>query len=428
MRFLLFVIVLSAFLNINAQPRNMSIGKFFLAVNNDRSIEAQQERIQFLQNSSKNMPVIDDIEIRIRNEAFEFNRQRYTLRVDPRGFGETKASKGLHTSNLLYHTQRKKLIVNRLLVNRYGMVVELFYRESMIELKKKLEILYEDRTSVQKNQSGSLDFDLKEVVKAEDELTKIKFLNIERERNINRLRKDIDYYMQGEKFLAFDTINLVNVQFIDDLVEKTVFTLDTNNVYLKNNWLELQLAESRFNLETAQSRRIISFFEFSYDHAVMSQELQEADGGEKDDKRHSYMMRVGARLPFINVDRHDIQRRKMAYLSDKENYEELKLVLNERLNKDTEDIKVLVSQYNFLLARREDVNSKSSLKQYLQMDGVDPLILLSIQESMLKNDIELEQIKFDILKNYIRILDITGQLMQKPLRNYLSSNQEIISK
>ena len=87
-----------------------------------------------------------------------------------------------------------------------------------------------------------------------------------------------------------------------------------------------------------------------------------------------------------------------------------------------------MSQYQFLEARKNDVDAESSLKRYLEMEGVDPLILLSIRESILDNDIELLEIKFSILRNYIRVLDTSGELSRKPLKNYLSMKQEPLTE
>lgn len=421
------VLCLSVFA-VSAQPGKIAIGKFLLTAEEDCAIKAQNEKVEFLKGSSSNMPLIDDIEIRIRNDAYKFDRQRYTLRVEPRGFGETGALRDLYTMRLKYHEQKKELLINRLLKDRYLLVIELLHRRSMLKLYKELIVLYEDRINVLKQRTGSLDFDLNDLIKAEDEFTKLKFDNIERERNIKRLKKEINRYLPGESLIEFDTAGFVSIEFISDLAENTEFILDTNNVYLKYDRLTFQLAEKRYNLETAEGRRYISFFQFSYDHGERMEEMERKNDGRDYDLNRAYIMNLGIRIPYINTDRHDINRRKLTYLDDRENYQKLKRVLGERVKKDSEDIRILVSQYRFLEARGNDVNAESSLKRYMQMDGIDPTILLSIKESILENNIKKAKIKFDILRNYIRVIDVTGQLSKKPLRNFLSSNQEVIAK
>jgi hypothetical protein len=118
----------------------------------------------------------------------------------------------------------------------------------------------------------------------------------------------------------------------------------------------------------------------------------------------------------------------MTVFAARDNYDELKKELRERIKKDIQDIKLLVSQYEFLEARKNDVNAESSLKRYLEMEGIDPILLLSIKEDILKNDIDKERIKHDIFRNYIRIIDATGMICKRPFRNYLHMNKEIITQ
>ncbi len=405
-----------------------AIGTFLLTADKDYAVAEQEKKVSFLEGSSKNMPVIDDIEIRIRNQAFRFDGQRYSLRVEPRGFGETRSSRNLYRQRVNYNKQRREVLYNRALKNRYDMIIDLLFRESMLQFHKDMTVLYEDKIKVLRKQLGSENFNLTDIIKAEDKLTQLKFENIERERSVNRLKKEIGLYLETEETVKFDTAGLLTVEDINKAVENTEFMLDTNNVNLKYDRLNFQLAESRYKMEVSESRRYVPFFEFGYDHGERLEELAEKEDGDEYDLKRAFIMNLGIRIPYINTDRQDINRRKLEYLTDRENYLELKKELAERMKKDIEDIKLLVSQYTFLAARESDVNAESSLKKYLKMDGVDPLILLSIRQSILENDIKKEKIRFDIYRNYIRVIDVNGQLSHKPLKNYLSLKQEVIAQ
>ncbi len=421
---------------LSVHAEKSSIGTFLLTAEKDYSVAEQEKKVSFLQESSKNMPVIDDIELRIRNRAYRFDRQRYSLRVEPRGFGETRASRNVYQTLLHYNKHKKNVLLNEKLSERCFLVIELLYHQMMLVLYKRLSVLYEDRISVLKKQTGSLDFDLNDIIKSENKLTKLRLEIVNLEKNehlikegyIPLLRRKIIIGDTSDKFDTFDTTGFVTVEYISEQVKNTGFNLDSNNVYLQHDKLELQFAENRYNLEVAEGRRYISFFEFAYDHGERMEELAEKNDNDPYDLKRAFIMNLGIRIPYINSDRHDINRRKLEYLSDKENYTELKRELEYRVNKDSDDIRTLVEQYAFLKARKENVNAESSLKRYLEMEGVDPLVLLSLKESIIDNDINMEEIKFNILRNYIRILDVTGQLSRKPIKNYLSLKQEAVAK
>ena len=99
-----------------------------------------------------------------------------------------------------------------------------------------------------------------------------------------------------------------------------------------------------------------------------------------------------------------------------------------KMNKDESDIRALIRQYEFLTARENEVDAEASLKKYLELSGVDPLVLLSIKENLIKNSVEKKGVYFSILRNFIYVLDATGQLSRSPLRNYLSQQREVITQ
>jgi DNA replicative helicase MCM subunit Mcm2 (Cdc46/Mcm family) len=144
------------------------------------------------------------------------------------------------------------------------------------------------------------------------------------------------------------------------------------------------------------------------------------------DYNYAYQIEIGIRIPDLTMARYDLARRKADYLDEKEDYVRVKRELIDQKNKYKSDQHSFIAQYRFLKARETEVDANSSLKKYMQMSGVDPLILLSIKESIVKNHVEIEKLKYRILRNYIHVIDYCGVLSKQPLRNYLSTSQEVI--
>jgi hypothetical protein len=57
-------------------------------------------------------------------------------------------------------------------------------------------------------------------------------------------------------------------------------------------------------------------------------------------------------------------------------------------------------------------------------EGADPMILLKIRESVLKKQIGTTKLFFEIFRGYTDLLDVSGKLLEKPLRNYLTHARE----
>jgi hypothetical protein len=183
--------------------------------------------------------------------------------------------------------------------------------------------------------------------------------------------------------------------------------------------LDLDLEQKKYELERAESRQYISYLGFGYDNDEMISQIEKRNKDKEHDLNSAYSIQLGIRIPYLTDAQHDIIRRKIALVSAKDEYDQLKRELKDQIDKDLKDLKSFIAQYRYLKAREQEVDAKSSLKKYLQLSGVNPTILLSIQESILKNQINRSKTEFSIYRNYIQVIDVTGELSKWPLKNFL---------
>jgi hypothetical protein len=310
-------------------------------------------------------------------------------------------------------------------MRRYLKVIDVIERMMVEKSYRELITLYEDRIKVMDQLKASTDFDLNDLIKAEKDLSKLTVQQLEEAQELSILFQSIGTTIGEASFSGFDTAGLVTVTQIKNSVDSNSFELDESNLTLQYLKRQFELAEKRFELEKAQNRRLISFLEFSYDHPSMLDELDKRDRRRQHNSINAFLFEAGIKLPFFSIDRQDIARRQLSFLRDKEEYDQLRRELAAKMKKDASDIRALIKQYEFLTARETEVDAEASLKKYVQMSGVDPLVLLSIKENLIKNNMEKAAIYFSILRNYIYVLEATGKMSQQPLRNYLSARQEV---
>lgn len=417
---------LTAILPLAVNAQVTAIKNFLLTAQKDYAVVAQQGNASVLKSSSFSLPLLNDIQFDIRNRAYQFDKQRYTLQVEPRGFGETRASKNYYTSQVGLAEKEIQLCLNDALKLRYTYIIDLLERQAMQRAYGEMTAVYEDRIKVLEKTTYSSDFDLSAIITAEEELTKLKAQDIEEQKEILVLKREIARYLNDTAFTEFDTAGLIAVETIGERVAQVPQEIDTNNVYLNTYRNRFETAEKRYRLEMAQSRRYITSLSFSYDHGSMLDELERRKDDKDFDLNNAYILQIGFRIPYLTTDKREIGRRNVDFLSNRESYEQLKRDLAYRMSKDRDDIQALITQYRYLKARENEVDAQASLKKYLQMSGVDPLMLLSIKEVILKNALKKEKTRFAIIRNYLRVLDVTGQLSQSPLRNHLSKDREVI--
>ncbi len=151
----------------------------------------------------------------------------------------------------------------------------------------------------------------------------------------------------------------------------------------------------------------MSFFQVSYDN----------DDYEEPEK--AYSVEFAIKLPFINSDRDEVNRKKATYMKERLKFKEEKNNLFEKKISLTRSLDQLIKQYSLLESNKSNSNAEVSFKTYLKIKGMDPLNLLKIKRSMIQSDIQLEKIGFNIRYRFIELMDKMGNLSKDPFTNYI---------
>lgn len=400
--------------------------QLLLSVRNDPVVASQNQESAFLKKGFEGIPGIDDIELRVRNTGFDPNNFRYSLRIKPRGVLESRAAILYNNSLVTNKKLKKDLLQNIAIYNRYLLYIDLLEQKTLLELYRELIALYDDRIHVMENSAYSEDFELKNLIKAEDDRADEKVFSLEIEKNISVLEQRAAAFLGDKSFAGFDTSGLVSIESIISHIEKEDLSLDTNNIYLDFYRTEIDIAGTRYNLEKAQTRRYVNLLSFSYDNGDMHDELLRKYDQKPYNIHKSYSVEIGLRIPSLTLASHELNSRKADVLKETEQYEQVKEELNEKMRKDLADLRQLIAQYRYLKERESQVDIEASLNKFIQIEGIDPLTVLEIKEDILKNRIRRTSIKYGIMRNYLYVIDNAGLLSQMPIRNYLSQTQEMV--
>lgn len=411
---LLFTTALFLLTSHNIRAAEISTSDFLATAKQDYLLDYQNEKIDFLNNSSSNTPFLERIELRAGTSegAHSSSRQRYGVRIYPTGWGESSTAKKVYNTSVNLSTAQYDLLLHQALKKRYVLVVDFLHSKKMLELQNELLVLYKDKVSVLRQGQDNINFDFNDLIEAENEYTSLQLEHVSLKERMRSIQGLIQLYLSSDNPVEFDTETMVEIDAMKNIIEQVCSTPESENVYLRESAIRTERAKNRYHLEQSENRRFLSFFEASYD---------EEERNDYDDK---FFFRLGIKLPFVNSGRLDANRRKLAYLTEKGRSEELKRTLSENQRVFYDGLQRLIAQHEVLTKRKEEINFESSLKTYSALEGVTPLVLLKIRESVLQNKSILETIRYEFCTTYIELLDVTGALSAKPLRNYLSSGQE----
>ena len=425
-RYLLTSAIVIPFISVTLTAGQPSFKNLLISARNDPVVSSQDNKNAAVTKTFNGIPGIENIEFRVRNTGFDQNNFRYSLRLQPRGVLETRAAGSYNSSLITTKRMKRNLLLNIAIYNRYITFIDLLEWKTLLELYHELITLYDDRIKVLEESAYSEKFELEKLVKAEDDRSDEKVFSLEIEKNISVLEQRITYYLGDSSFIAFDTSGLVSIETIIRRIETGTFSLDTNNAYLDFYRTEIDLARKRFDLEKAETRRYLDLISFNYDNGEMYDELMRKYDLKDYNLKKSFSIELGFRIPNLTLAAHELNSRRADLLKESEKYEKVKDELSEKVRKDLADLRQLIAQYRYLKERSSQVDVEASLKKFVQIDGIDPLVVLEIKEDILKNRISSTSIKYGIMRNYIYVIDNAGLLSQTPIRNYLSENMEIV--
>jgi hypothetical protein len=412
----------------HSAAEGITVKKLLATATTTRAVSMQRDQASALKNTWAGLPLIQDFEARVRNDAFLQEQFQFNFRVTPNGLGEGFAQRRLYRSEKNLVEQNVQVQIHNALLDRYSAMVEFLSSQTLSSIYAELETVLEDRVKVLQKSTYTTDFDLQNVIQAENDLTKAKDDYTQAVVTQRTYLWKIRQLLSDTGFVGFDTSGIVTVEAISERVRNSSIGSDSENVHLNNLRLKALVSESEFKVEKAKTRRYISQLSFTYDYGAYMDEIDKKLRYKGYDLNARYGVQVGVKLPFLSFDGRDAALRKARSIGDKADYAVTKQELIYKIERDIKDIEALITNYRFLMARQTEVNAQGSLQKYLKMSGVDPLMALSIKQGLLQNQLRIEKVRSDIFRNYIQILDETGQLSRLPLINYLSATKESIAK
>ncbi|MCP4348549.1 MAG: hypothetical protein GY795_23955 [Desulfobacterales bacterium] len=388
----------------------MTTDLFLATAENDSRLEIRRELVKYLENAPKGTPYIEKIEFRTQTEEFDITKQKYSLRFYPKAMGETECSRKLSGTAIKAAKAEHEAFLNTTLVQRYELILDYLETSSFLRLQKKLLAVCDDRITVLKKLSMSnLSFDINTLITAEDRYTELQLNIAELENRMVSVIRKIKTAAGSDARIAFDENRIIKVEIIEKMISSSEYVPVPGNIRLNSQKLKTELAKNQYDLEKTKDRDFLSFVGLEY------------DTDEYDDLEKSFSFKLAFNLPGISPNRDEITLRKQGWMEEKIKYEDEKRAISEGISALSGYLKQLIRQHNILVNRNKESNAEVSFRKYMEMEGIDPLILLKIKESILKNDVRTNRINYLILRQYIELMNITGRLSEKPLKNYISS-------
>ena len=410
--YFLFMLAFFIFAHLNAQT-SIDIATFLATVRNDTEVQLFNEKLHFYNQNKTNLPLIEKLELRVSTNRLNPFRNDYGLRLSPNGLREKRSQKAVQLSIKKLMTSEQQLLFQKKLKERYSLIIEYLFLPQILELKKRLHLLQKDKIrTFQKLLENSFSFNVNNLVKAEEQQ---QALDLE----LLDLTKDIQYYgqliqneLETNEVVVFNTTELVEAQQIASPENLKTIAFNSKNIYFEYEISELELARNEYRLEKSKTVNPISFVQLNYE-------------GEQGPIRDVLDISAGIKAPLAGSSKIKFTELQLKQLEAEHRLQLLKEDFQQQKDRLIKELELLYQQYLLLEQQKSNDNARKTLERYLQIEGIPPLTLLELQENILKKDLLVLEIEYQIYLKYIELLDITGRLALMPLRNYLSTKFEL---
>lgn len=392
----------------NAQ-NTLSTSDILASAKQQYVLDLQQQRVDFLKNSTFKLPVVDEMEFRTETNDFKLDEQQYVLR----GRFHTKAQQQAHAdfqiAKIELNTIEEQLLMQNLLRDRYDAIVEVSYFEKLLTAKKDQKILLEDRMTVLKKSINLPKFNILDLIDAEDDLH-------EADRNILRLKNSLTLaqqkifrYSNQRGYLKTDNLKLINVEQVMEIARSlSTEPSDAHATLIKRN-LNVNLATKEQAIRRTQEQNTFDYF-------------QAQIGGTDDNGfKQNFSLGMGITIPVRNRQRENIDELEFEKIDERLKYQELKIQLKERMAKIRMEMESQYELYQLLGQQLETSQADEVLEQYQKIAGASPIAMLKLRGSQFSKELERFSVQQEIYFLYVELLDASGKMMELPLRNYLET-------
>ncbi len=391
----------------------ISSSQLLATAKNEQPVLLEEKKLEFLKNTNFNMPVSDELEYRTEAEEMNFQEQEHTLRWSFTGIKERKEQKKYHQTSIQLQESERQLVFQEILFDRYRDLVDYLFLMKENDFLQQQKLVLDDQLNIMRTLAGqTTDFDIEDLIRTEDDWHELEIDILRLEKDIQDLEDLFATKIRSGTLIKIDTSDILNITQINSIILQLSDSLNLN-VDVREQYARIAETNAEYNLEKAENQQTFDFVQLRYRDRDMALAVE-----------REWHLGIGLQIPLKNANRIQLNELELERIEEENRLTLLQNTLSERIQNTKRDLAFSFQQYNRVKEQLEDSQAKYSFEEYGKLYGSDPLSLLYMKESLLKRERTLLQIEEDIFRDYLRLLDLTGKMVEVPLRNYLSGSLE----
>ena len=363
------------------------------------------ERSPVIENQSIRFPWIEQYDIRTETRDLDFEKQEYTLRLDPSSRKKRNAYKALYQMYTANPDLRAYDFQNEKIYSAYRSWVTLYFIEKRNLISEELQILYADKALLSERKLNASEISFKELIDVELSNTDLEIKSFD-----DALLTDfflVKYAMENK---LLDFTDMISIEEVLLTVESMV-AAESGSELEKYNY-DQEIINREIAIEKAEGKHYFDFLQFKY------------QGPHDDLLAERFSIGMGAEIPNTGTRKLKIEELKLKQLELERDYENDKQEVNIAMSETKAEIILEIKSLMFKKeVRIQQAKRLEVIGQKVQtQEGYDPEILLDIKEKKLKSSLNLLDLEESIYEDYIKLLAESLQLFKQPFQNHLISS------
>ena len=406
-----FICGLSFAFSVSAPAQNyISLTDFLAKASEDERVDFQSDKSYSLKALSYNLPLIEKLEFRTETNNFDFRKQEYLMRVTPNSSKNIKSQRQFQETVRYMSEMELETAYGKAVRERYDLLLNFIFLQDILTVKKKQEVLLKDKVTLFKRSVTLPDFDVLELIEAEDDAQENLREILDLQNAISTFEKEIRRRSGKDLPLRIEKENLLSIADLKLKLKK----LQTEK---SNSHPELELLSAKMYSQVLEHARELAKSKFSVGY------VQAKYGYDPDDSfRKSFSLGVGFEIPLKNAGQLNLNELKIDILEAESDFKSTENQLISEKISVFRTLENLIKKHNLVKEQLDDGQAEFALQEYRKIAEASPKALLKLRENTLKKELLLQKLKFEIIQNYIEYLDLSGLLGKIPMKNYLLKN------
>lgn len=381
--------------------------------------EAYQQQLgtdAFFNQSSLDIPYLEELEFRTETHEFDPSLQEYALRFKFNSRRQVKVQKGINQGerSLRYYAQQAYL--EELLFHRYQLLIDVWYHQQQLETSNAQTPWYRDQEQLIRQriaQNGQRSYD--DLLKLEDD--RLAFQQQYSESNqklqlLTRLGNNwLDTPVDSIVFPALPTPADIALYWQEWQLDTLVLPWSVQAQKTQKELVSLELAA-----EQAEERNRLNFLQVRY------------QGDNNPILKEQLTLGVGFTLPFRSA--RSVKNQYLLLEQREEAWQEAEKTRRwlEKLRAAEGQLASQLDNYDRAKINLEDYMDQFAPQRLAELGVTEPELLLRAQGGIFYRQQLLLEEEQQLYQDYLEVLLLSGRLGQAPYRNWLSVEQEEIGQ